>query len=272
MASAWTFWKHFGDEAEYIPVSHGQPVPLIETNSQLFILDFSYKREVCEALRENTKHIRILDHHKTAEQELAGLPYATFDMNHSGAALAWKYLHFGRRDEEMPLLIRYIEDRDLWRFLLPHSREVNSFIQSFPMDLQSYEEAHNLLQSDLSACTKQGIAIDRYKNTMVDKMCKEYQMLDVGGYSVPVVNASMLFSEVGHRLCELFSGSPFAGYYFDRGDGLTQWGLRSIGDFDVSQVARQAGGGGHKNAAGFQVVNEQVVSARGIGDGGDGEL
>ena len=29
--------------------------------------------------------------------------------------------------------------------------------------------------------------------------------------------------------------------------------LRSIGDFDVSEVAKRLGGGGHKNAAGYRI-------------------
>lgn len=36
--------------------------------------------------------------------------------------------------------------------------------------------------------------------------------------------------------------------------GKFQYSLRSRGDFDVSAIAKKFGGGGHKNAAGFNVV------------------
>jgi nanoRNase/pAp phosphatase (c-di-AMP/oligoRNAs hydrolase) len=35
--------------------------------------------------------------------------------------------------------------------------------------------------------------------------------------------------------------------------GLRIFSLRSVGDFDVSAIAKIYGGGGHKNAAGFTV-------------------
>ena len=37
-----------------------------------------------------------------------------------------------------------------------------------------------------------------------------------------------------------------------RGHGVFNYSLRSKGDFDVSELAKRHGGGGHKNAAGFQ--------------------
>ena len=40
-------------------------------------------------------------------------------------------------------------------------------------------------------------------------------------------------------------------------DGRFQYSLRSRGDFDVSELAKKHGGGGHKGAAGF-VVDELV--------------
>jgi len=83
-------------------------------------------------------------------------------------------------------------------------------------------------------------------------MCKNFIIRKIGGYEIPVVNASVLFSEVGHELClkGLFT-KLFSAYYFDR-NNKRQWGLRSIGDFDVSEIAKKYGGGGHRNAAGFE--------------------
>ena len=46
---------------------------------------------------------------------------------------------------------------------------------------------------------------------------------------------------------------PFGACYFDRGDGKRQWSLRSRdGAVDVAKVAKRHGGGGHRNAAGFE--------------------
>lgn len=45
---------------------------------------------------------------------------------------------------------------------------------------------------------------------------------------------------------------PFAVGWFQRGDGKYAYSLRSRGEYDVSKLAVRYGGGGHRNAAGFQ--------------------
>ena len=86
---------------------------------------------------------------------------------------------------------------------------------------------------------------------MVEMMADQATVRQVGGHTVPVVNATAYFSEVGEVLCMRFPDAPFTAYYFDRADGKRQWGLRSRGGFDVSEVAKTYGGGGHAAAAGF---------------------
>jgi len=52
---------------------------------------------------------------------------------------------------------------------------------------------------------------------------------------------------------ELAKDRPFGTYYIDRHDGKRQWSLRSRdGGVDVSEIAKAHGGGGHKQAAGFE--------------------
>ena len=45
--------------------------------------------------------------------------------------------------------------------------------------------------------------------------------------------------------------------WFERGDGITQFSLRGDGSVDVSAIAKSFGGGGHHNAAGFQLSLEE---------------
>ena len=73
----------------------------------------------------------------------------------------------------------------------------------------------------------------------------------MGGERFPIVNVTYeSCSEVADKLCEMHPDAPFAGYFFERGDGSWQYGFRSRGDFDVGEFATQFGGGGHKGAAG----------------------
>ena len=77
----------------------------------------------------------------------------------------------------------------------------------------------------------------------------------IGGQLVPVANLPYtLTSDAGHLMCvEPHEGSlaPFAACYWDPPDGRV-FSLRSAeGGYDVSEIAKAYGGGGHKNAAGF---------------------
>ena len=51
--SAYSFWKKFGDDMEYIPVKHGQPPPEGLSGKNVYIADFAYKRDILLELNEN---------------------------------------------------------------------------------------------------------------------------------------------------------------------------------------------------------------------------
>lgn len=246
--AAFAIWLKLGDEAEYIAVQYGQPVPEIPEGTEvLYIVDFSYTRDICEDLASKYD-LHIYDHHKTAEAELEGLPYATFDQGKSGCILAWEAFHH----RLAPDILRYVQDYDLWRFELPNSKEINLFISSLPWDCQVWADlmCHEFMLEALPA----GGAIKRFRDGQVDYALKNVRpMLLTAGdneWEVPVLNASTNISEIGNALCKEYPDAPFSVTYCDRKDVRT-WSLRSVGDFDVSEVAEMFGGGGHKNAAGL---------------------
>ena len=60
------------------------------------------------------------------------MPDCHFDLERSGVTIAWEYWGSGFSTNEGELLARYIEDRDLWRWKLPDSREVSAALDSHP--------------------------------------------------------------------------------------------------------------------------------------------
>jgi hypothetical protein len=252
--AAWAAWRKFGEDAEYRPVNYGHEPPADWWDRDLYIVDFSYPRRALESRALDPSHtlgvtaLRVLDHHKTAEADLRGLSFCRFDMERSGATLAWEEFHA----EPAPLIVRYVEDRDLWRFALDGSREVSAWMRSWPFTFEAWNEAHQRLETGLRGVIAEGTTILRFQSQMVSVMCDHAWWQDIGGHRVPVANATVFYSEVGEELCKRHPDVPFAAYYTDRGeDGKRQWGLRSRGNFDVSAIAKQYGGGGHKAAAGF---------------------
>jgi oligoribonuclease NrnB/cAMP/cGMP phosphodiesterase (DHH superfamily) len=242
-------------------MNHGESIPFEieeEVDTRVAMLDFSLPRQQMIDLAPQIDELLIIDHHKTAQAALEGFGETDpgieviFDMNESGASLTWKYFW---PEIPVPDLVRYIKDRDLWKYELYRSQEVNAYIQSFPMEFKSYQDLHATFQSvGIDMIAGLGGAIEQYKNTMVKRLCAGAPIIKVGGYYVPVVNTSLLMSEVGHELCLQHPEAYFGAYYFTRADGMVQWGMRSIGEFDVSEVAKKFGGGGHRNAAGFQLM------------------
>ena len=240
--AAYAAWKVLADRASYLPVRHGEEPPALPPESHVAIIDFSFGREALLKLSQEVSSLLVLDHHKSAQEALAGLEFARFDMNKAGARLAWEFWH---PDEPLPELLAYIEDRDLWRWALPESREISMSLHSYPLDFVLWETL------DIDVLRTEGRAILRYQNLQLARAVSRARMTPVGEHVIPAVNSCLFQSEIGDQLCKQFPDAPFAGVYYTTREGKQAWSLRSIGDFDVSLVAQQFGGGGHRNAAGF---------------------
>jgi hypothetical protein len=131
------------DNVEIFYAAYGMDPPPVEGRDVL-LTDFSYSREILEDMYQKTNSLKVLDHHKSAQKDLEGLPYCCFDMNHSGAVMAWKHFF---PDEEVPAILLYVEDYDLWRFQYPETKEI---VQGMYTD-KSTEKALEGLQADRGA-------------------------------------------------------------------------------------------------------------------------
>jgi nanoRNase/pAp phosphatase (c-di-AMP/oligoRNAs hydrolase) len=237
--AAWAIWKEF-PSALFIPVKHGNPPPDELRDQRIVIVDFSYSRDTLELLAEHSKALLVLDHHITAEKALAGLPYAYFDMKKSGAVLAWEWAH----DKPVPWLLEYIQDKDLWNWALPASREINAAVASHPFDFQLWDR---FSQKELE---HEGRAILRYEREIVGKLAAQAVLVDFQGVTVPSVQSAVLTSQIGERLS---AAHPFCIIWHDR-DGRRYYSMRSREDgTDVGSIAALFGGGGHTHAAGFSI-------------------
>ena len=255
--AAWSFWRKYGDKAEYLAVSHGESPPDVKGRS-VYIVDFSYSRVIMEGMAKDAASIVVLDHHKSAEKECGDLDYCIFDMNHSGAYLAWSYLF---PDDNVPLLIRYIEDRDLWSWKMEHSKEVLSVIDSVEKSFEEWDKLNSELDAKESVrfnrVRAMGEGIVSYKETLIQSLLNNSYRTNILGYDVPIVNAPFFQSEMANHLAQ---GESFAAAYYFNGNEY-KFSLRSTDDGeDVSEVATMFGGGGHRNASGFLLTDLSVLS------------
>lgn len=262
-AAAWAAWMSLGDAATYLPVSYGQPLPEIPNEAVVYIVDFSFSRDVLTALAARA-WVHVIDHHATAEEALRGLPFVTFDMSKSGAVLTWEHFH----KEPVPEMLLYIQDRDLWTWQLPQSKEINAALwKGTPREFTRWREidttwgpTHTLGKERLIAA---GEIIATYDALTVDQLCKHPHWLRILSWTVPAVASPVLQSEIGHQLLQLHPSAPFAAIYMTLDDGTFAYSLRArADDFDVSVVAKEFGGGGHKAAAGFRAIDRFTVHAK----------
>ena len=149
--AAWAAWRKW-PTARFVAARYGEPPPGWRVDDHVLIVDFSYPRDVLEALRNRVASLRVFDHHKTAEADLAGLDYCIFDMERSGAGITWDCL--AQDDEQLwrsrggtgsrvrPWLVDYVEDRDLWRFAWPDSRQVNAYLRSQEQTFERWERLY----------------------------------------------------------------------------------------------------------------------------------
>ncbi len=262
---------------EFYPGVYQQEPPDV-TGRHVVLIDFSYKRPVLMEMAAKARSIVILDHHKTAAEDLSGFrepaPYqdwqqnknpcvegdaepvaALFDMNRSGAGLAWDFFFAGKK---RPEFIDYLEDRDLWRKILPGGDEFTIALRSYPQDFAVWDEL--VWKRGAKSLIEEGHSIQRYYRLRVEELKRSAYaaLMDWDGGLAGCVTSKIVIanapyfaaSEVAGELAER-DGAEFGACYFEVRSGEWQYSLRSRGDFDVSAVAKCYGGGGHKGAAGF---------------------
>lgn len=237
--AAWALWRRF-PKARYVPVKHGFPPPEGLTNRHVVMVDFSYHRETIDEMADRVASLHILDHHVTAQEALADLPFAYFDMSKSGAVLAWEWVHA----EPVPWLLQYVQDKDLWQWKLESSREISAALSSYPFEFSVWD------QLKFDTLKIEGAGILRYENSLLEKIIKAAIVMPFAGYQVPVVHSPILTSQIGEQL----SGNhPFCVIWHQK-DRRRYFSLRSReGGISVAEIAAQFGGGGHTHAAGFSI-------------------
>lgn len=258
-SSAWVVREALGDSnVEFHPGVHQTDPPDV-TGKHVYLVDFSYKRNVIEDMLKKAESMIILDHHASALDDLGDLITSgdvggEFDTGHSGAMVCWRWFFKGQKP---PRMLYHIEDRDLFCFDLEDTFDIHAAVFSLEYTWENWDWL--MREADLSKLREDGKAINRKQTKDINEfMEKNLKWMTIGDYEVPALNLPYFFaSEAGH---ELAKKGPFGVCYWDNENGRT-FSLRSTeGGVDVSQVAAQYGGGGHRGAAGFFVNKDHDLA------------
>jgi oligoribonuclease NrnB/cAMP/cGMP phosphodiesterase (DHH superfamily) len=292
IAAAWVADRYMRSrswvDCEIIGCSYQTEPPDVSAYDRIFILDFSFPRSVINAWVSDGNKVIVIDHHKTAIDMLgdisrfsAGFEF-NFDLLESGATLTWKYFH-SSSDREMPAFLEYVRDRDLWVHALPMTSEIHEASANMRYEIKktakltglpsrglifaAFDHLAMLSQRQLiQLMGDRGFELLKPKREKIELAFSRHEMEylpKVPGsseqpYRVPVVrllddgSEDRLASDICSLLYKRLLGYPFVACIASGG----AWSLRSDKDgnnFDVSEVAKLYGGGGHKNSAGFRV-------------------
>lgn len=260
LGAAWAVREILGDKAEYIPMAYDNSPPNV-TGRDVIIVDFSFKPMTMRILEEQAKSILLLDHHATAKDMLVDYKclcrstHLEFDMNRSGAMMAWNHFHPGK---EPPPLIRHIQDRDIWTWKDPLSMPFLRQLDMMPLTFAAFDEIAALDEEGYNAFVDKGKGLCEQFEQLCSSFVDIAQPLEIDGIQGAHVSASSHFtSDVGNFLSR--KTGTFACVWHVQNLQTVKISLRAIDDTDVGGLAVRFGGGGHKHAASFFVPIERLM-------------
>ena len=255
--AAYAAWRNLGDCAEYRPVYYGDVVPPeLLAGKRVFIVDFSFPPDIVSDMAHHATQITLLDHHKSAAAQwvqAVSNPNVTvvFDMERSGAQMAWDHFHPGI---PRPALIEHIADRDLWRFALPDTK---AFCAGLSLKPTTFSAWHEVADRPADLLEKGRVVLEVLQRQIDSAVRKDLRPVTLCGYHGLAANVISNTSEVGHAIAK--RSSTFSLTFFIKGDKAI-CSLRSLPPFDVSVIAAHYDGGGHAQASGFTMPIEQFFA------------
>lgn len=240
-----------------IPVQYNRPFPgvVLDHDTILYIVDFSYPREQLLELQSRVKEIHVFDHHDTARKELAGLDFAVFSDQFAGAGLTWNQLY---PHAVVPDIVQLVDDYDLWLF--KHGDRTRAFHLGLRyFNVKTVPDFRTILEpARLSRCFEMGRLLLEIQTKQVDTLVNN--PLHVTEY---FQNQCVVFNNVAHFnevastvLSTLASVDMVMNWFLVPDEDKIVFSFRTNAQRDIhlgDGVCKLYGGGGHKNAAGFSL-------------------
>ena len=254
-------------------------VPSFETMDgfdEIILIDVTFPFDILQELGTKTK-LTVIDHHVSFKKQVDNhlqvghdvvtddLKYITFeyiyDEKLSACELGFKY-YFGY----IPPIIELVGKYDTWRangtsewetVVLPMKYYLYGKVNK-PDDVKNYwfdKYSGDTVDSMLEI----GESIMEYERKMDESKTNSYAFeREAYGLRALCINTNFMSSETMMTKFDSSKHDVMIGFAYNGNN----WGvsLRSVGDkVDVSQIARERFGGGHKNASGFQAATFEDI-------------
>jgi len=252
--------KHFEENVTIHHMNYGYDIPWnkIKQARKVYMTDFGLQpfKEMLKIKKMKGDNFIWIDHHKTAIDDLkkSGQKInGTQRIGDAGCELTWEYFS----DEKMPEIVRLIGRYDVWDIkysdkLFP----LQSALTLYGVDSNSdtFWKTHLTSDDHLDELIKEGQLCCNYHDNINYNNCKSHSFeLDWKGYRFLAINAlgsnSKIFdskfdpSKHDAMLCFGYTNKNYSVSMYSTKNGV-----------DVGSIAKSLGGGGHKNASGFQCL------------------
>ena len=279
IASSWCFQKKYPNALliAIVPQDNNIDIKKLK-DKKVYFVDVCTNEQNLIKIIKIAKKITIMDHHeiyqnifdniKTVfadEHKMLKKIHITFDKTRAACQIVWN-TYF---KDPAPLFIDYIADRDLWKFKLPHSKDVNNAMFNLgKINHRSLTELETLTPEEFRTVIKdEYIPFSKIKKQLDDislsfgiknaQPCIINTKIPYKGWIISNVNPT-LKSELGNILVNktLPDGSkPAFAVLYQYSIKHKEWWLsfRGNGTLNLSKLCKEIdpNGGGHPDAAGL---------------------
>jgi hypothetical protein len=190
-----------------------------------------------DSILKEARSLTVLDHHEGIAEVVKAMPEYVFDANRSGASSAWNYFH---PDTPLPELLTYVEDDDLYRFALPDTRPVLTYLTAHPFTFTAWDRIAQALEGDMSR--RELLAVARayaeYFELLAEVAARAAKLVTFEGYECLFATAHPLKpmkSLVGNILYKKKPPLALVVTAHPEGMGVS---IRGDGSVDAQHVAR----------------------------------
>ena len=251
-------------------------------NKKILFVDLCPSLDFIKNNIQIINQLTILDHHNSTqtlyEKEKEYLDSLknlnlVLDMTKAGCQITWDFFF---ENVPRPWFVDYIADRDLWKWELFDSKEINAALyENEYFNFRNYTQLDNLLvnpEEKKNQLIHEGKIILRMQQREIDNGIKQAKkaVFKVGSklhnvWLLGNINPA-LRSEVGNQLVnkkfEDETIPEFAVIWLFEPES-NEWWMSMRGaegtSPDLSVIANHFGGGGHKLAAGFSIKNGECL-------------
>lgn len=256
-------WNKFA--IKFVAINYGKESwsqEEIGAAEKVWLLDFTSDK-MDEFIEACGPKLIWIDHHKTAMEKFPDLLNSSSipgirSIEKAACVLTWEYTH--PESISPPAAVAYIGDKDMWKF---EYLETRAFSAGFSLMVKTPDDTvwGVLLGSEYEETVNKMISIGELlleaQNYRIQKAFERGVDCTFHNWKARLVNTTGNISELGEFICR--KPEYDLAIMWQAVEDMVVFSLRSDSGNpdspDCAEIAQQYGGGGHRNAAGFQKRN-----------------